>query len=259
MSEYTVNQGDTSPVILIGSSSMVTTTGWTCTLKVLDANDVELINKTITETNEANDRFRAYLTPAETTALPVETYRLFIELSNAALTPPFNVEEKHILHVEPDMDVGDIVVITRATNSFGTYEELLTTLGQMPLLKQAPSVGRRELRASLVQSYYNICLLTLDFGLTSETTSPHDFTVADLDELTATQLDILLRAQLTEADMLLGANPIEDRRRAGLLSDSVGESAHFFRTTKPIELPVYKETARVLKGAMIWTKRIGRG
>ena len=266
MTEYTVKQGNTSPVVNIGSSSMVSTDGWTCNLRVLDFDSTAIIDRNITETNEANDKFLVYLTPAETGAIAVESYRMVVELSNAALTPPFNVEQHHIITIDPQMEVGDatgLVQLIEGTNSFDSFEELLLMLPQMPHLKCAISADRASLKGALVGAYQNIGFLTTDFQVYDDTlgvwkVSTADFTDTDLTELSQEDFDKLVRAQLTEANGLLGAYPIEDRRRAGMLSDSVGESAMFFRTRKPLELPVYKETAWVLKGFIMWTKSVSR-
>lgn len=267
MTEYTVKKGNTSPIILVGSSSMIDTTGWTCNLLVLDDQGVALIDKNVIETNDAGDKFRAYLTPTETNTLPVETYRLVIELTNAALTPPFNVEEQHVLNVDPQMEIGDatgLVQLTVGSNSFETYENLILKLSQTPGLTQAASASRGQLKAALISAYENIGLLTTDFEVLDTTTNEYktstsDFTSADISSLSAKALNALTRAQLIEANALLGGNPIEDRRRAGMLSDSVGESAIFMRTSKPLELSVYRDTAIALKGYIVWTKQIGRG
>lgn len=261
MQELNVIKGDSLAEFEVTHPELILTTGWTCSMSVLDDAGTAVLGPiSVTDTTDAEDAFLVSLTPAQTSSLSVETYKMTVELNNASLD--FNQEFHYLLNVDPEYEAGtatDLIRLTRATNSFATYEDLLLKANQMPLLKMVNKVSRRELKAALIQAYYNICLLTLDFELTSGETDPSEFDTTDLDELTTAQLDILLRAQITEADMLLGANPIEDRRRAGLLSDSVGESAHFFRTSKPLELPVYKETARVLKGVIVWAKRIGRG
>lgn len=263
MQQYNVKQGDTLKDILISDPCLITSQGWTCVMELFDNSGAIAIGPiNITSTTEADDAFVVSLSPAQTALLDVEIYRMVVELNNPSLTPVVNVEYEFIISVDPQYESGDatdLIVLTVADNSFGTYSSLIHKLNQMPLLKMANAVPRRDLKAALVQAYYNIGLLALDFGLYNDPIVSSEYTADDLAALTSSQTDILLRAQLTESDMLLGSNPVEDRRRMGLLSDSVGESAHFFRTRKPLELPVYKETARILQGYISWNRKIGRG
>lgn len=266
MNELNVKQGDTSDVISVGSSSMIDTTGWTCTLRVLNPDGTAIINRVITETNDALDKFLVYLTPTETGALPIEAYRMIIELTNAATTPPFNVEQSYVLNVDPQYEVGDLTGLTHlaaGVNSFDTLENMLLKLAEMPQLTMAINASRNDLKGALMGAYLNIGKLTVDFGVEDIVnggykTSTEDFTSAELTALDAASLNVLLRAQLIEANALLGGHPVEDRRRAGMLSDSVGESAIFFRTSKPLQLPVYRDTAIAMKGYIIWAKSISR-
>lgn len=66
-------------------------------------------------------------------------------------------------------------------------------------------------------------------------------------------------AQVAEADSILGGDPVELRRREGLLLESIGESKQMFRTGKPLDLPVSKRALRYLSAFVTMTKRIGRG
>lgn len=267
MIELVVRQGDTGETITVSADEIINTDAWTCNLQVLSAASTSVISRVVTATNPAKTAFLVQLTAAETSALDITAYRLVIELSNAALTPPYNREDNYVLSVEPEMEVGDLtglIILTKGENSFDTYTNLLNRLAQMPQLKEAHGVLRNDLKAALVAAYENIGLVNTDFGVYDSTTAEYktstsDFTSADIDALTVRQRAVLARSQLVEANCLLGGNPIEDRRRAGLLSDSIGESAMFFRTTKPLELPIYRETALSLRGYIIWTKQIGRG
>lgn len=264
--EYVVKKGDVGPTLLIGSSQIVSTSdGWTCQLRVYDAANTQLISRSISDVTDDLTKFVVYITAAESTALAIDSYRMVIELANATISPPFNVEDHYTLNIDPEIESGDdagLVPITAGSTSFASYETLLRTASEMPHLSQIPNVSRASFRAALVNAYQNIGLLTVDFDVYDVDgnlkTSTLDFTSDDLTALDAKALNALVRAQLIETNNLLGGNPVEDRRRMGLLSDSVGESAHFFRTAKPLELPVYRETALALRGYLVWTARIAR-
>jgi hypothetical protein len=66
-------------------------------------------------------------------------------------------------------------------------------------------------------------------------------------------------AQVAEADSILGGDPVELRRREGLLLESIGEVKQMFRTGKPLDLPVSKRALRYLSAFVTFSKRIGRG
>ncbi|MDR9847023.1 hypothetical protein [Herbaspirillum huttiense] len=59
-------------------------------------------------------------------------------------------------------------------------------------------------------------------------------------------LDALRRAQVVEANEILGGDSIASRRRLGLVQDNVGESRQTFRQSKPLELPVCARAMRYL-------------
>lgn len=73
--------------------------------------------------------------------------------------------------------------------------------------------------------------------------SADEFTTLDPDFIKA-----LRRAQLTEAWIILDGDPLGDHRRAGVMSQTVGESSQFFRPAKPIESVVSKQAMRCLTG-----------
>lgn len=71
-------------------------------------------------------------------------------------------------------------------------------------------------------------------------------------------LAALKRAQVTEADAILGGNSIEAKRREGLVQDNIGESRQTFRQSKPLELPVCRRALGYLSYFITFSKRIGR-
>jgi hypothetical protein len=157
----------------------------------------------------------------------------------------------YILEEATLMEVG--------TNSFARYEQFVMLLSEMPSLKTASAASERDLTMALINAYYNIGNLNVDFG----TDLPEVFTTLDIGsagliELPSKAVTKLKKACLLEADSILGGNPVEDRRRMGLMSHSAGESAHFFRPTRPLELPVCKEAARALTPYVRFTLKTTR-
>lgn len=58
----------------------------------------------------------------------------------------------------------------------------------------------------------------------------------------------ICRAQIAEANYLLGGSPIEKRRKDGLMSETVGESSNMFRPTKPLIMSVSRPALEQLGG-----------
>lgn len=87
-----------------------------------------------------------------------------------------------------------------------------------------------------------------------------DLDASDLPNLEPKMLVALRRAQLLEASSLLSSDPVREARANGLLSMTVGESSQFFRSVKPIDMPICPAAAAVLSP---WIGRfrtlIGRG
>lgn len=144
-------------------------------------------------------------------------------------------------------------------NSFAQYGTLMIEAQNSLELTALHGASEREQVGALINAYYNIANLSVNnLSDDDEVTSTMDLTASDIAGLDTAAMKALIRAQIIEANSVLGGNPVEDRRRMGLISDSAGESAHFFRTTKPLELPVSKATALALRGYLTWSKRLGR-
>ena len=150
-------------------------------------------------------------------------------------------------------------VMTVGTNAFTTFERYLMLREEMPLLEEAVAAADRDLKMALINGYYNIGGLLMNFG----DEFPGIYTTMDLGStelasITSATLKKLMKANLIEANAILGGNPVEDRRKMGLMSHSAGESAHFFRPTKPLDLPVFKETAKALSGLVRYSVSVSR-
>lgn len=163
-------------------------------------------------------------------------------------------------------------------NSFGTWGDLLLQTAGMAGLVGFKISSREEQTAALINAYYNIGMLNVDFNrprrkryldqnrinedgywVSSELaaiSSTTKLTSELFAELTEQQRHQLLTAQIIEADYLLSGYTPEKQRLDGLLSHSAGESAHFYRTVKPLELPVSRKTAGALKGIVSYAVRI---
>ena len=87
----------------------------------------------------------------------------------------------------------------------------------------------------------------------------NELTEAEFLTLDAEFIKAVRRAQVIEADDILGGNPVEDIRSEGLMSKTVGESSQMYRPGKPLLLPVSRKALEALSGWISFSKRIGRG
>lgn len=164
-------------------------------------------------------------------------------------------------------------------NSFGTWPELALLERNMVALKFYKFATEEEQKAALINAYHNIADVHVDFcpphrrGRWHNQSRMWDDTgvfESELEKIYSTRMltqetwaklpdttkEKLMRAQLIEADFLLADQTPEKQRLAGLLSHSAGESAHFYRTVKPLELPVCRAAALALKGIISYVTRI---
>lgn len=157
-------------------------------------------------------------------------------------------------------------------NSFASYQELILDSLDMTDLNAFREAGKDEQIAALITAYYNIGSMRVslfkhrdvtDQTLIDDTVLPAISSTRNIgaDVLAALKPQVLLklkRSQLAEANSILGGNPIERARGLGLLSHSAGESTHFYRTTKPLELPISKRAAVELRGILNYALSISR-
>lgn len=86
-----------------------------------------------------------------------------------------------------------------------------------------------------------------------------NLTEAQFDELPEQFKYAVRRAQMVEADNLLGGNKIEAKRRDGIISETIGESSMFFSSKPYLHTPVCKEAYRLLQPYIEYEFKVGRG
>lgn len=130
--------------------------------------------------------------------------------------------------------------LVKCENSLMTYMEALMMIPDIPNMEAWGLSDKNTRIAALRQAYEDVGMLTLSKNLFSEelllaNTDTHRnirmFGPLDFAALAGqTQYD-LMRAQLLHAEYLLGGEKAESMRKQGIMSNSVGESTMFFRTT----------------------------
>lgn len=144
-------------------------------------------------------------------------------------------------------------LLLKGVNSFASYPELLSVAAlNQSLVQVLLETDSQSQQGALQQAWRNINMMPIE--VVDTLYNPY-YTIDSLDEAALDLLDPnvymqLKWAQIVEADCLLGGEPLEDRRQSGMLSDTTGESGHFLRPARPVELPIYRKTARLLSGIL---------
>lgn len=182
------------------------------------------------------------------------------------------------LHASYVVSVPDPLLV--GVNSFGTYAALQFASMDIPNLLGWDAASQGERMSALIDARERICRLSFTpftsrpgqdslFFVpegTRETRYPGAEYVGDLSELTQAQFALLpqrfikclMKAQVAEADAILGGNSVETRRQEGLVQDDVGESRQVYRGGRPLQLPVCRRALGYLSLYVNFSKRIGR-
>lgn len=222
--------------------------------RVIDQAETELVAKTTLATFTEGDAEVVVTIPAILNDLGglmrglrvVELY-ITTEAGTSLITVEYVIEASAVLAV--------------GVNSFQTYPAAVLIGYELPNLPGWSEASKNERMNALMAAYRNFGKLTMRH-ISEEVDAMNDITklsAAQLDALAPEYLACLRRAQVLEADYLLGGDEAGDIRRAGIMSATIGESSQFFRTQKPIEGAVCKRAMKELSRYVINTVRVGRG
>lgn len=84
-------------------------------------------------------------------------------------------------------------------------------------------------------------------------------TLAQFQALPARFRTALYKAQVAEADGLLGGDPVDVRRQEGLIRETIGEVTQVYRDGHPVNMTVSRRALRYLAPFVSLTRRVGRG
>ena len=179
-------------------------------------------------------------------------------------------------------------VLVPGLNSYQTYAQAELTALDIPGMTGWAGASDREKMAALVDARQHINQLnfwmmnsnvnwgqdSMNFVPEGTYTTPyasagnHMFLFnGNLGLLTPTQFNklpvrfktALNKAQVAEADVILGGDPADIRRKEGLILDTIGESKQMYRSSKALDLPCSKRALRYLSQFVSFSKRLGRG
>lgn len=211
----------------------------------------------------------AVLDSGDITNITSSTHVLSIDAAHNNISTPQGFRQITVVYVDDQGNTRDIEKayilesvnsLQPGVNSFKSAGQMIVAATNLAGVKSITSGELSDVRLALRQAYKNISRLNVrirkkDNVLVSSTA---ELTATDLAELSPARLQRLVDAQLLEANFLIGGNPMEQRRRDGVMSESIGEVSQFFRTSKPLTLPVCREAAQMLEGLIV-TQSVGLG
>jgi hypothetical protein len=160
-------------------------------------------------------------------------------------------------------------------NSFQTYAIAAMSAQDLASLDAWQHKSRDERCQAMIEAFHRLMTMTFSpwkhndiyketvaddapWSRRSNVIKLTDYTQAEFERLNPNFLEALRRAQIVEADVILEGDIVGDKRRAGLLSETIGESSAMFRPGKPLDMGVSAQALRQLKGYISYSVRIGR-
>jgi hypothetical protein len=238
--------------------------------RVLDQNQTEIVPKTA----------------LVVTAGDIEVSVLVTALQNVVSTTAIgplgttipNTRDMRIVEVYVTTDVGVVKiekeylieaeeVLLEGVNSFQPYSKSLFVAETIQDITTWNESSKRDRINALIRAREHIAHLRFRYVFDAyQNIVDNTLGVADLSLATEVQWnampqafkEALRRAQIIEADAILGGDDLGDLRRDGVMSMTVGEAKQFFRPVKPLSGPVSRRTYNELAKWVLSRHRLGR-
>lgn len=160
------------------------------------------------------------------------------------------------------------VSLVVSDNSFQTFQSAIMNADEIPNTMGFDGAEDGERIAALKQAYINIAALRYEYTTANSMTRIggklnitylNEYTLEEFLELPKDFIKALRKAQVAEADSILGGDPVEDLRQSGIMSKTVGESSQMFRPGAPMKLPLSRPAFEMLKKYIRRNNVMGRG
>lgn len=221
-------------------------------------------------------------TSEEVNALEEETSRDIRIICLKAKTKTgavFSLEYAYGLTIADPLQVG--------VNSFMTYRQAQKMAMDMPKLNNWEAMSQSQRISALLEAKQRICRLAFDFGqiqldMTKQdyvvqaagkprcvqvgeifgvyggSVKLEDLSVEDFEALPTKFKTALMQAQLAEANDVLEVDSIAERRRQGLILETIGEVKQMFSSIIPAQMAVSSKAMSYLSRYLASGKKIGR-
>lgn len=161
--------------------------------------------------------------------------------------------------------IRSLTILTILENSFQTWGEAQLYATEIPNLLSWPVYDDFTRQTALMQAYRKLTRYSYfvrwpkDIDdqrylqpMYDRRIAPHHWPVMTSEQWLTWYPEefraALRRAQIIEADIIVGGDKVNDKRRAGVLSETIGESSMMFRVGKPLDLGICDATLRELTG-----------
>lgn len=152
------------------------------------------------------------------------------------------------------------------SNSFQTYEQALVLSMQLGKLEGWERSDAEARKSALAKAFDNIASFAYRMYVPNVQTGKSDEHFGSMREVTAeeflslapTQQADFRKAQIVEADYLLGGAPVEKKIADGQQSETVGESSMFFRPRASLVLPISRAARSYIARYIVWSRSLGR-
>ena len=177
--------------------------------------------------------------------------------------------------------------LTVGVNSFMTYRQAQKMAMDMPKLNNWESMSQSQRISALLEAKQRICRLAFDFGQVQLDMTKQDYVVqaagkprcvqvgeifgvyggsVKLEDLSGEDFEALptkfrtalMQAQLAEANDVLEVDSIAERRRQGLILETIGEVKQMFSSIIPAQMTVSSKAMSYLSRYLASGKKIGR-
>lgn len=177
--------------------------------------------------------------------------------------------------------------LTVGVNSFMTYRQAQKMAMDMPKLNNWESMSQSQRISALLEAKQRICRLAFDFGqvqldmtkqdyvvqaagkprcvqvgeifgVYGSSVKLEDLSVEDFEALPTKFRTALMQAQLAEANDVLEVDSIAERRRQGLILETIGEVKQMFSSIIPAQMAVSSKAMSYLSRYLASGKKIGR-
>lgn len=198
--------------------------------------------------------------PASINALPPGHVDGLRSVILSVVTPGgvFEINESYLLR-------GRVRLIA-LSNSFQAYESAVLMASRIPGMMAWNTAKENDRVIALLEAFTRLTRFTYQIPRYDAWLNEQDYLLPATEEIISplrweslTQGEwnssvfnrfrlAICRAQVLEADDILGFDPITEKRRLGLVSETIGESSSFFRSAKPLERGASNEALNALKG-----------
>jgi hypothetical protein len=142
-------------------------------------------------------------------------------------------------------------------NSFQTYAEAVLTASQFAGLVGWENSSKNMQIAAMQEAWRRLLRVSVELHAFPDTYQRiawwgRRVPLARISEdefrsLPHSFVNAIRRAQLAEANVLLGGDPADDKRQAGIVSESIGESKMFFQSRPYLNLPISRQAYEEIK------------